>query len=182
MNPRIACLLLLFSLASCATDALKNHPLVSVDGVVITEADKAGVIAREEADIRSKYHSDPKKRDQLLAEMNSTLFSRLINQQLMVGEFHRLKGILKPPYVVADRESFIQRNFQGDHAAFQAYLAQRGISMQQFVASQERMIIATVMWYRIAGGADTAKLRRERNEKKLKELHQQADIRTLGSW
>lgn len=94
---------------------------------------------------------DLKQAEQELARQKHRTLEKLIDEQLLLNEFHRLKGIVKQDSMDEDIEAIVRKSFNGDHAAFRAALAQSGTTPEAFRAARERLTILSVMRARLSG-------------------------------
>jgi hypothetical protein len=75
----------------------------------------------------------------------------LIDQQILLHEFHRLGGIVKTAYLDRDVGQIIQQHYGGSREALLASLKKAGMTESAFRAERERQIMMGVMRTRIGG-------------------------------
>jgi peptidyl-prolyl cis-trans isomerase SurA len=145
MKPLLACLLLV---SSATAD---DQPLATVDGAPVMPEVMRDYLRAQEDSLRREYPAEPVKREKELAETKSTALDTLIDQQLLLNEFKRLGGVIKPELVDENVNDFIKDKFKEDRGAFLADLAKKGLSLEKFRAQRERKLKIYLMNWRIAG-------------------------------
>ncbi|WP_395741113.1 peptidylprolyl isomerase [Prosthecobacter sp.] len=143
----LACLLWLFSTLALA----EERPVATVDGVPIMPADLRAEIRKQEAKILLDHPAEPGKREEEIAAMKRTVLDTVIDQQLLLNEFKRLGGVIKPEWVDEDVTDVIKTSFKGDRDAFMASLERDGVTLSEFRAETERKIKLVMMNRRTIG-------------------------------
>ena len=111
--------------------------LVTVNGTKILTSDLRKATQEEEQEVRKYYADLPARLPPALAELKRKKLDMLIDNELLLQEFQRLGGILKPQLLEDDIQRAIQNYYQGDRAAFVAALARFG----ETEASYRAMIV-----------------------------------------
>ncbi len=92
--------------------------------------------------------------EQVLAERKHAALENLIDQQLLLNEFHRTRRVIKKSYVDDDIARLIRDSFNGSRETYLTALAAEGRNEKAFRAERERAIIVNVMRGLIGGEAD----------------------------
>ena len=129
----------------------KTRPVAMVDGALIYAAEVQQTIDAQQQVIRFQYQSDPDRIEKELAELHRDALGTLIDKWLLLNEFRRVGGVVKPGYVDADLDNIIKENFKGSRDAFLAELTKAGVTFEEFRTLREHMIILNVMRSRLAG-------------------------------
>ena len=90
------------------------------------------------------------------AELEKRALEQLIDRELVLAEFKKIGGTIKPKYIDEDIESLIKTQFNGDHEALTEQLAKQGITMKKFRETREKMIIVQVMRGKYGGKPEPA--------------------------
>ena len=122
-----------------------------VNGKPIMRSEVRDAIIAQEQMLRFKYREDPEGLAKEMAELKSTALDSLIDRELILSEFVKMGGTIKPQYIDDDINSVIRENFKGDRDAFVTELAKTGMTMKKFRDLREKMIIVNVMRGRHAG-------------------------------
>jgi peptidyl-prolyl cis-trans isomerase SurA len=148
-----ACLVLFAGLAHSQKQSWGIAAKVAGKGVVTTSEVQDAVAAqsallRRQVQIgrlsRSEYESTLKRL------YGDSLYS-LIERELILGEFGKIGGSLKPHYVDEDIKRIILEQFDGDRGKFLEELKGSGISMRKFRKLREKMLIVQMMRHRETG-------------------------------
>ena len=131
--------------------APEDRPVATVDGTPILASDLQHAIDAQEQMLRYQFRSEPKRLQQEIATLKRTALDTLIDAQVLVNEFPRIGGSLGPEVIEEDMNNVIRDGFHGDRAAFLAELTQDGLTLENFRATRERVIISQMMRNRIAG-------------------------------
>ncbi|MBL9142349.1 MAG: peptidyl-prolyl cis-trans isomerase [Verrucomicrobiaceae bacterium] len=126
----------------------KAKPAASVNGQVILDTELPEVISSEAYRHRDKPL--PK------AELRRRAVDQLIDRQLVLAEFKKIGGSIKPEYVADDIESIIKTQFKGDRDALVQQLAKQGITMEKFREMREKMTIVQIMRSKFGGKPEPA--------------------------
>ncbi|MCB1225379.1 MAG: SurA N-terminal domain-containing protein [Verrucomicrobiales bacterium] len=116
-----------------------------VNGRVITESEVTEAVKAQEQIFRMQMREDPEALNKALAELEGSALDSLIDRELILEEFKKIGGAIKPQYVDDDIESIIRDSFNGDRDAFITELARTGMTMRKFRDLREKMIIVQVM-------------------------------------
>jgi len=137
--------LCLLTLSAHSLHAGSNGVAAVVNGTVITKSEVADAIGAQRQMILYKYRDNPSAAQGELAELNKSALSSLIDRQLILADFKKLGGVIKPQYVEDDINTLIREQFKGDREAFVVELAKSGMTMKKFRDLREKMIIVQVM-------------------------------------
>ncbi|WP_395746573.1 tetratricopeptide repeat protein [Prosthecobacter sp.] len=131
----------------------KRRPVAMVDGALIYADELKETIDAQEQVIRYRYTSDPdpERMEQELAELRREALGNLIDKHLLLNEFRRIGGEIKPGFVDQDIDDIIKNSFKGSREAFDKELEKGGLTYAEFRRLREHMIIMNVMRSRIAG-------------------------------
>ncbi len=144
----------------------KDRPVATVNGAPILAAELKETMAAQEQTLRYQLQNDPAKLEKALSELKTKVMNTLIDCQLLVDEFYKLSGMIKPEYMDKDLEELIKKEFKGNRDAFVAELAKNGMTLERFRGLRERMFIINVMRERFAGEIElTESMVREHFEK-----------------
>ena len=127
-----------------------RRPVATVDDTPIFASDLQHTMDSREQMLRFQYRSEPKRLQQELANLKRNALDTLIDQQLLVNEFPRIGGVLKPEMVEEDLNHIIKEAFNDDRAAFMTELDKDGLPLEKFRAMRERTIISQMMRSHIA--------------------------------
>jgi peptidyl-prolyl cis-trans isomerase SurA len=134
-----------FASVSSAAESAVNGIAAVVNGKVITKSEVADAVAAQRQMIAMQMRDDPMKAQHMLADLEKTSLDALIDRQLVLGEFTKLGGTIKPQYVDDDINTLIREQFKGDRDSFVVELAKTGMTMKKFRDLREKMIIVQVM-------------------------------------
>ena len=129
---------------------LSNGIAAVVNGVVITLSEVREAVKAQEQVYRFQMRDDPVALDKALAELRSSAVDSLIDRELILAEFRKIGGTIKPQYVEDDISTIVRENFKGDRDAFVEELARTGMTLKKFRELREKMIIVQVMRGRYA--------------------------------
>lgn len=147
--------LVLTSLSAYGQSAVNGLAAV-VNGKVITKSEVRDAVNAQEQMLRMKHRDDPAAFEKEMRELRETALDSLIDRELILSEFAKIGGVIKPQYVEDDINGIIRESFKGDRDAFVTELARTGMTMKKFRELREKMIIVQVMRGRYAGGQPPA--------------------------
>src|SRR5687767_8380882 len=104
---------------------------VRVNGQPIISSEVREAVQAQEQLIRAQIR-DPKVAEAKLAELRDSALYALIERQLVLSEFQKLGGTIKPEYVEDDINNIIRESFDGDRDKFVYELQKTGMSMKKF--------------------------------------------------
>lgn len=130
--------------ASPAT-AASFKPVASVNGTLILSSELEDAIAAQRQMLAMQLRDNPKQLDAELQKLNATALDSLIERQLILEEFKKSGGVIKPQYVDDDVNNLIREQFKGDRDAFIVELAKSKMTLKKFRELREKMIIVQVM-------------------------------------
>lgn len=143
---RASLLALLFSASSSVfAQSYSNGIAAVVNGVPIMRSEVRDAITAQEQMLRYKHREDPEGFAKEMNELKNTAIDSLIDRELILSEFKKLGGTIKPQYIDDDINQVVRENFKGDRDAFVTELAKTGMTMKKFRDMREKMIIVQVM-------------------------------------
>ena len=144
----------------------KDRPVAMVNGAPILASELKETMAGQVQILRYELKNDPAKLEKELSELKHKVTNTLIDCQILVDEFYKIGGVIKPEYVDKDMAEFITTEFKGNRDAFMAELARNGMTLERFRGLRERITIMHVMRERFAGEIElTEAMAREHYEK-----------------
>jgi parvulin-like peptidyl-prolyl isomerase len=148
----VAALSLLGGLALCgsAVGQSSNGIAAVVNGTVITQSEVREAVKAQEQMFRFQMRDDPMGLEKALKELKESAVDSLVDRELILNEFRKIGGTIKPQYVEDDINSIVRESFNGDRSAFVSELARTGMTMKKFRELREKMIIVQVMRGRYA--------------------------------
>ena len=146
----------LFPLSSAQAQSAVNGIAAVVNGKVITKSEVRDSVNAQEQMLRIKHREDPAAYEKDMLELRDTALDSLIDRELILSEFAKIGGVIKPQYVEDDINGIIRESFKGDRDAFVTELARTGMTMKKFRELREKMIIVQVMRGRHTGGQPPA--------------------------
>ena len=147
---------LLAAAAICTTPAVRAQTYSNgidavVNGKPIMRSEVRDAVIAQEQMLRFKYREDPEGFAKEAASLKATALDSLIDRELILSEFAKMGGTIKPQYVDDDINSIIRESFKGDRDAFVTELAKTGMTMKKFRELREKMIVVNVMRGRHGG-------------------------------
>ena len=115
-----------------------------VNGKVITRSEVREAVQAQEQIIVMTI-KDPAERDKKLAFVRERALDSLIERQLVLGEFEKMGGAIKPEYIDDEIKRIILDSFGGDREKFIHELTKGGMSLKRFREMQEKMIVVQIM-------------------------------------
>jgi peptidyl-prolyl cis-trans isomerase SurA len=140
----------LWVLSGSALAQEANGIAVVVNGTVITHSEVREAVKAQEQMFRFQMRDDPMGLDKALKELKEGAVDSLVDRELILAEFRKIGGTIKPQYVEDDINSIVRENFNGDRDAFVSELARTNMTMKKFRELREKMIIVQVMRGRYA--------------------------------
>ena len=128
-----------------AAQTYSNGIAAVVQGKPITKSEVRDNIKATEQIIMYQFRDDPARMNKELEELRRTALDALIDRELVLIEFAKIGGAIKPQYIDDDINSIIRESFKGDRDAMVTELAKAGMSMKKFRDLREKMIIANAM-------------------------------------
>lgn len=140
----------LFPSAAAAQSAVNGIAAI-VNGKVITKSQVREAVQAQIQLLRFKYREDPAGLQKELDDLQATALESLIDRELILTEFQKLGGAIKPQYIDDDINGLIRDSFKGNRDEFVTELAKAGMTMKKFRDLREKMIIVQVMRGRHTG-------------------------------
>lgn len=142
-------LLLLAALGFAASPGLfaqsQNGIAAVVNGKVITRSEVADAVNAQRQMIMMRLRDNPLQAQREIAELDKTALDSLIDRELILAEFKKVGGTIKPQYVEDDINTLVREQFKGDRDTFVIELAKSGMTLKKFREMREKMIIVQVM-------------------------------------
>jgi peptidyl-prolyl cis-trans isomerase SurA len=121
-----------------------------VNGQVITWSEVRDAVKAQEQVAAFQHRNDPAALQAEIVKVRANALDDLIDRQLILEEFKKIGGVIKPQYVEDDINGIIRDNFKGNRDEFVTELARTGMTMKKFREVRQRMIIVNVMRGRYA--------------------------------
>lgn len=150
----------LFRLVSCLilasgtalAQSYSNGPAAAVQGKVITKSEVRDTVRAQEQILMAMYGAtDPERMKKEIYETRANALDALIDRELILIEFAKVGGVIKPQYVDDQINNIVREAFKGDRDALVTELAKGGMSLKKFRDMQEKNIVASVMKAKKAG-------------------------------
>jgi parvulin-like peptidyl-prolyl isomerase len=150
----------LFRLVSCfilasgtaLAQSYSNGPAAAVQGKVITKSEVRDTVRAQEQILMAMYGAtDPERMKKEIYETRANALDALIDRELILIEFAKVGGVIKPQYVDDQINNIVREAFKGDRDALVTELAKGGMSLKKFREMQEKNIVASVMKAKKAG-------------------------------
>ncbi len=142
---------LFLSLAVPGAYAESFRVVASVDGVPIISSEVRDTIKAQEQVLAYQFRNDPARLNKELAAVRESAVESLIDREILLAEFKKIGGVIKPQYVDDDINGIIRESFKGDRDALVDELAKAGMSLKKFREMREKMVIMNVMRARHSG-------------------------------
>ncbi|MBK8039230.1 MAG: peptidylprolyl isomerase [Verrucomicrobiaceae bacterium] len=148
---RLAFCLILAS-GSALAQSYSNGPAAAVQGKVITKSEVRDTVRAQEQILMGMFGAtDPERMKREIAETRANALDALIDRELILIEFAKVGGVIKPQYVDDQINNIVREAFKGDRDALVTELAKGGMSLKKFREMQEKNIVASVMKAKKAG-------------------------------
>lgn len=123
-----------------------NGVAALVQGKPITRSEVRDTVKAQEQILMAMYGgTDPDRMQREIAETRANALDALIDRELILIEFAKIGGVIKPQYVDDQINNIVREAFKGDRDALVTELAKAGMSIKKFRDMQEKNIIASVM-------------------------------------
>jgi parvulin-like peptidyl-prolyl isomerase len=123
-----------------------NGVAALVQGKPITRSEVRDTVKAQEQILMAMYGgTDPERMQREIAETRANALDALIDRELILIEFTKIGGVIKPQYVDDQINNIVREAFKGDRDALVTELAKAGMSIKKFRDMQEKNIIASVM-------------------------------------
>ena len=152
MLARVALLASVFITSSAVfAQGYSNGIAAVVNGKPIMKSEVRDAVTAQEQMLRFQFREDPEGLAKAMGELKTTALDSLIDRELILSEFAKMGGTIKPQYIDDDINSVIRESFKGNRDAFVTELAKTGMTMKKFRELREKMIVVQVMRGRHAG-------------------------------
>ncbi|MBN8417855.1 MAG: peptidylprolyl isomerase [Verrucomicrobia bacterium] len=148
---RISLFALLSACSSVLAQQYTNSIAAVVDGVPIASSEVEETIKAQEQVIQFQFRNDPARIKKEIALLRQGAIETLIDREILLAEFRKMGGVIKPQYVDDDINGIIRESFKGDRDAFVDELTKSGMTVKKFRELREKMVIMNVMRARNAG-------------------------------
>lgn len=148
---RISLFALIFTCSSVFAQRYTNSIAAVVDGVPIASSEVEETIKAQEQVIQFTYRNDPDRIKKEIAILRQGAIETLIDREILLAEFRKIGGVIKPQYVDDDINGIIRESFKGNRDAFVDELTRSGMTVKKFRELREKMVIMNVMRARNAG-------------------------------
>ena len=146
----VSCLILVSGTA--LAQSYSNGPAAAVQGKVITKSEVRDTVRAQEQILMAMYGAtDPERMKKEIYETRANALDALIDRELILIEFAKVGGVIKPQYVDDQINNIVREAFKGDRDALVTELAKGGMSLKKFREMQEKNIVARVMKAKKAG-------------------------------
>ncbi len=132
------------------SQSASNGIAAVVNGVVITLSEVREAVKTQEYIYRMQMRDDPMALEKALAELKRDAVDSLIDIELILAEFRKIGGTIKPQYVEDDINGLVREKFDGNRDAFVSELARSNMTLKKFRDQREKAIIVQVMRGRYA--------------------------------
>jgi parvulin-like peptidyl-prolyl isomerase len=137
--------------SSATAQTYSNRIVAVVDGNPIAASEVRDMIMAQEQIIRFQFQNDPARINKEIAILRESALDSLIEREVLLAEFKKIGGVIKPQYVDDDINSIIRESFKGNRDAFVDELAKSSMSVKKFREMREKMVIMNVMRARNSG-------------------------------
>jgi len=137
--------------SSAAAQSYTNRIIAVVDGNPIMSSEVQDTIKAQEQIVRYQLANEPARLNKELAAIRASAVETLIDREILLGEFRKIGGVIKPMYVDDDINTIIRESFKGNRDAFVDELGKTGMSVKKFREMREKMVIMNVMRARNSG-------------------------------
>ena len=144
-----SCLFLSLSVPGVFAESFRV--VASVDGVPIISSEVRDTIKAQEQVLAYQFRNDPARLNKELAAVRESAVESLIDREILLAEFKKIGGVIKPQYVDDDINGIIRESFKGDRDALVDELAKAGMSLKKFREMREKIVIMNVMRARHSG-------------------------------
>ena len=116
----------LFRLVSCLilasgtalAQSYSNGPAAAVQGKVITKSEVRDTVRAQEQILMGMFGAtDPERMKREIAETRANALDALIDRELILIEFAKVGGVIKPQYVDDQINNIVREAFKGDRDA-----------------------------------------------------------------
>ena len=143
---------LMLQFALPATAATRSNGIAAVvNGKPITISELNDTVTAQRQMIIMRFQNDPAGLQKELKALETAALDNLIDRELILSEFQKIGGTIKPQYVEDDINNLIRDQFKGDRNLFVTELAKSGMTMKKFKELRQKMIIVQVMRGQKAG-------------------------------
>jgi parvulin-like peptidyl-prolyl isomerase len=122
-----------------------NGIVAVVNGKPIIRSELDDTITAQKQMLIMQLQNNPEQLQAELQKLQSEALSNLIDRELILAEFNKMGGTIKPQYVKDDIDNLIREQFKGDREKFVQELAKSGMTMKKFQDLRQKMIIVQVM-------------------------------------
>ena len=143
--------LLVLTVSSLFAEVRSNRIIAVVSGKPIMQSELEDTITAQRQIILMQLRDNPAEAQKALKELETSALDNLIDRELILAEFAKMGGTIKPQYIEDDINNLIRDQFKGDRNLFVTELAKSGMTMKKFRELRQKMIIVQVMRSQKAG-------------------------------
>jgi parvulin-like peptidyl-prolyl isomerase len=137
--------MLAFTLPAGFVQAQSSNGVAAVvNGKVITRSEVRDVVKEQRTMIMMSV-KDAGEQTRMLGELESQALYALIERELILSEFNKMGGQMKPAYVDDAINNLVRERFDGDREKFLVELAKSGMTIKKFREIQEKQMIVGYM-------------------------------------
>jgi parvulin-like peptidyl-prolyl isomerase len=145
------CYLSSLAATNAHADSAANGIAAVVNGKVIVKSEYQDALQAQKQMIMMTHRDDLAGGQKAMAEAEAKALDSLVDRELILAEFAKAGGIIKPQYIDDDINTLVREQFKGDRDQFVIELAKSGMTMKKFRELREKMIVVQVMRGRHAG-------------------------------
>ncbi|HEY2572698.1 MAG TPA: peptidylprolyl isomerase [Verrucomicrobiaceae bacterium] len=142
----LTAMLVVITLNACVSLSIgETYGIVAqVNGKPITSMEVRDAVEAQEQMIHMTIR-DPDEAHRRLADLHERALDALIVRQLVLSEFDKLGGSLKPEYIDDEIKRIILETFGGDRDKFIVELTKTGMTLKKFRDLQEKQIVVQAL-------------------------------------
>ena len=129
----------------CPAQSLSNGIAAVVNGTVITLSEVRESVKAQEQIYLMEFRNDPMALNKAMEELKERAVDSLIDRELILAEFRKIGGTIRPQYIDDEIDNIVRENFGGDRTAFVTELARAGMTLKKFREEREKMLIVQIM-------------------------------------
>jgi parvulin-like peptidyl-prolyl isomerase len=143
--------LLILTVSSLLAETRSNRIIAVVNGKPIMQSELEDTVTAQRQIVMMQLRDNPAEAQKALKQLEISALDNLIDRELILAEFAKMGGTIKPQYIEDDINNLIRDQFKGDRNLFVTELAKSGMTMKKFRELRQKMIIVQVMRSQKAG-------------------------------
>jgi len=143
--------LLILTISSLFAETRSNRIIAVVNGKPIMQSELEDTVTAQRQIVMMQLRDNPAEAQKALKQLEISALDNLIDRELILAEFAKMGGTIKPQYIEDDINNLIRDQFKGDRNLFVTELAKSGMTMKKFRELRQKMIIVQVMRSQKAG-------------------------------